>query len=256
MAKLDQKLTAAIQDWLNTPEKSRDIPAGAQMLLSLNRNMAMFNSAMRRPEKYAAKVAYELRKYLNIRLHGMAVSDVVELEKQVMPCVAETVAVPMADLVPQSPAETGGKIARGKRPDHDALPEEIRDLYTANVERRRRIDILFNELKAMHDAEPCDRFEKLHILDEIESAYRKAWARYDAYCPGEPEPMPEDEVKRRLSAARKTISKYRSVYEKSEGARRDAALEKVKAAAATVRELGGDFSDDTRFALKDMGIEL
>lgn len=257
MANIDQKLTAAIQEWLNTPQESRDMAAGAEMLLKLNRNMAMYNSAMRRPEKYGDKVAYELRKYLNIRLRGMAVSDVVDLERRVMPRVAETLAEPAPDTVlPVDAEHPEAKVARGRRADHDSLPAEIQSLYTDNLDRRRRIDLLFNEIKAMSHMQPCDRFEKLHMLDETESEYRKAWAAYDSYVAGEPVPVPDAEVKKRLSAARKTISKYRSVYEKSDGDRREAAVAKVRDAAMTVLQLGGDFSDETRFALKEMGVSL
>lgn len=255
MAKLDHKLTAAIQDWLNAPEKDRDVAAGAEMLLKLNRNFALFNSVVRNPEKYGAKIAYELRKYLRIRLHGMAVSDVVELEAAVMPkaeALINDIAIATDAELPQA------RVAVGKRPDHDSLPPEIRDIYEQNGMRYRKITLLFNELKAMGDAEPCDRFEKLKILEETEAEYRRQWARYDAYVPGmEDEEAADAERKKRLSAARKTLSKYRAAYEKaSDPEKRQAAVEKIKAAAATVKECGGEFADETRYALKEMGVEL
>lgn len=258
MAKLDQKLTQQIQDWLNTPEADRDIVAGAEMLLRLSRNMALYNSAVRHPQKFAPKVAYELRKYLNMRLNNMAVSDVVELEQKVMPRVAETLSVPVMETVISVDDEhPEGLVAKGKRPDHDSLPEEIREIFAINTERRKRIDLLFNELKAMSGAQPCDRYEKLHILDETEAAYRRDWERYDNYRPGEPEPMPDEEIKKRLSAARKKLSKYRGVYAKEQDEAKNAvALEKLTAAVNDIRELGGDISDDTRLALLDMGVKL
>ncbi len=57
------------------------------MMLQLNHNRALYNSAMQRPEKFAAKVEYELKKFLKIRLHDMSMAEVVELEQDVMPRV-------------------------------------------------------------------------------------------------------------------------------------------------------------------------
>lgn len=69
--------------------------------------------------------------------------------------------------------------------------------------------------------------------------------------------MPDEEIKKRLSAARKKLSKYRGVYAKEQDEAKNAvALEKLTAAVNDIRELGGDISDDTRLALLDMGVKL
>ena len=88
--KLDPKVTEAISDWLNTPADSRDVRAGAELLLTLNRNRAIYNAAVRRPAQLASKIEHELRKYLNIRLHDAAVSDLRRVESEVMPQVSMT----------------------------------------------------------------------------------------------------------------------------------------------------------------------
>ena len=77
---MDNKLTQQITDWLNTPRERRDIGAGAMMLLRLNNNRFLYANIMRRPEKFADKLEYELRKHLRIRLDNMTMADVVRLK--------------------------------------------------------------------------------------------------------------------------------------------------------------------------------
>lgn len=259
MTKLDPKFTLQISSWLETPEDKRDIVAGAELLLKLNRNMAMYNSAVRRPEKYAAKIAYELRKFLNIRQQNMSVSDVTVLEADVMPRIEAVVEdMPGEAVISTDDERPHAKVARGKRPDHDSLPEEIRDIYEQNGIRHRKMILLYNELKAMSDAQPCDRIERLKLLDEAERTYREGWQRYDSYVIGqEQEPDPAI-IAKRLAAARKTLSKYRKVVAASteDNDAREKAVAKIRSCVAVIKECGGDFSTDTVFALKEMGIEV
>lgn len=175
MTKLDKSLTNRLQQWLDTPPAERDLKEGATMMLQLNHNRALYNSAMQRPEKFAAKVEYELKKFLKIRLHDMSMAEVVELEQDVMPRVealinaSESIDEPVISTDEEKPE---GTVAKGKRADHATLPPEIQALWDDNGRRYHAISILFNELKAMSDLEPCDRFAKLQVLDKTEKAYR------------------------------------------------------------------------------------
>lgn len=179
MNKLDPALTRKIQEWLNTPAPERDIMAGATLYLQLSRNRALYNSVISKPQKYMPKLEYELRKFLRIRLDKMAVADIVRLESEVMPKAAETVEqlhhISTDDELPEA------TVARGRRFDHDSLPDGIKELWDSNAERHRRIVLLFNELKGMSEMAPCDRYEKLRILEELDRTYRSNLASYDAY---------------------------------------------------------------------------
>lgn len=167
-----------IQAWLDTPKAERDLNAGATMMFQLNHNRALYNSAMQRPARFADKVEYELKKFLKIRLADMSVAEVVELEKKVMPAVETIVNEPVIDSSDDKPEAT---VAKGKRADHDLLPPEIQKLWDDNGRRYRAMNLLFNELKAMSDLEPCDRFAKLQVLAKTEQAYREALAEYDGF---------------------------------------------------------------------------
>ncbi len=270
--KLDPKVTVAIQNWLNTPEENRDIHAGADLMLSLNHNHALYNSILRRPDKFIPKLVYELRKYLKIRLDNMTSADVVRMEKAVMPSVSHTLQeVPVISTDAELPE---GTIAKGRRADHDSLPAEIRELWDSNSERYRDIKVLFNELKAMSDMQPCDRYEKLVILDDLDKKYRENLERYDSFvlAPSSPmgdEPQPTDndaedvsgacnENEKTINNARKTLSKYRRLLSErdDDDPRRTVALEKIQSAVCAILACGAGVAPDTRDELTGFGIKF
>ena len=279
MAKFDPKVTQAIQDWLNTPAPSRDIMAGAELMLSLNRNRALYNSIIKHPAKYSAKLVYELKKFLRLRLDNMAVADVVRLEERIMPSVSATLAD--APVITTDDELPEGAVAKGRREDHDSLPAEIRDLWESNAARYQHIRLLFNELKAMHSAKPCDRYEKLVILEELDRTYRSNLEKYDSFvapAPGETDahdeepsqdpaleiPAEDDATdvvtnnEKTINNARKTLSKYRKKLSELEtdDPARAIALEKIQAAVSAILVCGAGVSDDTRDELMALGISF
>lgn len=270
--KLDPQITKDIQEWLNTPEKERDIKAGADLMLSLNRNRALYNSIIRRPDKFLPKLVYELRKYLRMRLDNMAVTDVIRMEAAVMPAAKQTLESPVVissdDEIPE------GAVARGRRADHDSLPAHIRDLWDSNADRYVRIRLFYNELKAMHDSQPCDRYEKLVMLDELDKKYRANLSEYDSYdvsnqarMSGQPSAAPASQApvaevsndnEKTLNNARKTLSKYRKVLAglPANDPRRQTALEKIQSAVSSIIACGAGVADDTRAELEALGISF
>lgn len=262
MNKLDPKVTADLQNWLNSTDK--DVATGANLVLTVTRNRALFNSFLRRPDKFMAKVEYELRKHLNIRLQGLTVAEVAHLEETVMPRVQETVDNPPVAIATDDEFPEG-KVVSGKRADHDQLPPEIQELWDSNGPRHAQITILFNELKAMADLQPCDRFEKLHMLDQAEQKYRENLAAYDAYELGQ-EPVQveaesvqvDPEVEKKLGAARKNLSKWRNAFNASgeDPEKKSRALNKIREYVNVIKELGGGFSEDTVNDLSGYGIKF
>ena len=70
----------------------------------------------------------------------------------------------------------------GKRADHDQLPDEIRDIWTANAERWKKIKELYNTLLGLRKA--CDRYEYLKQMKELWYSYKDQFNRYDDYVIG------------------------------------------------------------------------
>lgn len=229
---------ARIQEWLAQEQHTsdEDIVRGARMMLQCNRNQAMFNTIMRRPSRYVAKIRYELEKHLKYMSDGLTLDDVKSLDREVnailvpvikevesttdqleaaMNEVPEDSILPSPDPSPADPSKGEAIIARGKRGDHDQLPKEIQDLWPRNAERWKKIKQAFETCKSLTMA--CDRYEWLKILKETWYAYKADMAKYDAYVIGQDE-KPEDGEKaetvqlsaedhKAINAARPYISK-------------------------------------------------
>lgn len=256
--KLDPVITNKVQEWLNTPDPERDIKEGATLMLQLNRNRALYNSVMMRPDKFRAKLEYELKKYLLMRLDNMTASDVSSMEAEIMPRVQQTVAeAPVISTDAELPAAS---LARGKRPDHDSLPAHIRELWESNGQRHRNIVILFNELKAMADAQPCDRYEKLRLLDEADKKYRSNLQKYDDYVApvdaNASAPAQSADMVKAIGAARKAISKYKKIISSNpqDPAKIETAKSKIQAAVGVIKSAGAEFSEATVKELSPFGI--
>lgn len=188
---VDPKFTEQIARWLDSEHTSREqIMAGAQLLLSLNRDHGMFQRIMHRPERMLSFLEYKLRRFLQIRKDGQTIRDVVKLDNEITPhlqAVIESEPNPEedgAELLPvEQPAEKDGGnemyIRKGIRPDHDKLPDNIKAIWPANAERWKKIKEAFETCKSL--TEPCDRYEYLKVLKDTWYKYKQEMARYDDF---------------------------------------------------------------------------
>lgn len=238
----DPILTSQISDWLNASPKQRSLEDGALLLLRLNANRIMYQMILR--NRLAEKLEYELQKHLNIRLHGLTRAEVAKVEKQVMPRLKKELA--------------NGEEYRGRRADHDSLPDKVKALYERNGTRWRQMHRLFETLKTMRDAQPCDRHELVHQLIQLDDAYRTDWEKYDHWQPEDEEPEAEPEPTeagvREIIAARKAISYGRKkLASETDEEKRAALLIPVKNAVSVLRSANQTFREDTIAALKELG---
>lgn len=238
----DPILTSQISDWLNASPKQRSLEDGALLLLRLNANRIMYQQILR--NRLAEKLEYELQKHLNIRLHGLTRAEVAKVEKQVMPRLKKELA--------------NGEEYRGRRADHDSLPDKVKALYEKNGTRWRQMHRLFETLKTMRDAQPCDRHELVHQLVQLDDAYRADWEKYDHWAPEDEEPEAEPEPTeagvREIIAARKAISYGRKkLASETDEEKRAALLIPVKNAVSVLRSANQTFRPDTIDALKELG---
>lgn len=188
---IDPKFTERIARWLNSEHTTREqIEAGAQLLLSLNRDHSMYQRIMRRPEREVKFLEYKLRRFLQLRQDGQTIRDVIKLDNEITPhlqAVIESEPVPVeggAELLPvQQPSDTDYTenvvVRKGIRPDHDQLPYNIKAIWPANAERWKKIKEAFETCKQL--TEPCDRYEYLKVLKETWYRYKQEMARYDDY---------------------------------------------------------------------------
>lgn len=253
---MDNNLTLKIQEWLDTPVSERNVPAGAELLLKLNRNRILYHNIIHRGERMMGKLEYELKKYLRMRIDNKTVADVVRLEKEILPKVQKFV----EEEEPANKAEHAGK-----RVDHDELPPEIQALWDENFEQYAKVKALFEELKAMANMEPCDRYEKLKLLDEAESKYRKNLADYDAYRKSEDNQEDDSPFKTedpvelaiRINNSRKYVSsnkdKLAALIEKDQE-KAEALRAKMQERVDTIQSAGVAFTLDQQTELESLGI--
>lgn len=172
MKGIDKLLRARIEEWLaKESHTAEELAEGATLMLQCSRNVAMFNTVMRKPSHFEGKIAYELKKHLTYLQDDLNLDDVKELEQSVLPAVEKEV---------EETEKEGG--ARGKRADHGSLPQHIQDLWEKNAERYKKIKQAHETCKTLTAA--CDRYEYTKAIAELWTAYKKDFDTYDHYVAG------------------------------------------------------------------------
>lgn len=271
-----------MQAWLNAEKHDREsVARGAEMVLKLTRNMSMYQTIMRRPERFESKVRYELQKFLPMRLENMTTQDVKLLDAELTPQIAAAIeeqvkfeAEHKAKEDNDTEVPEGGYLpaASGIRPDHDGLPEDVRNIWAENKERWLKIKKLYNTLLTFE--QPCDRYEYLKQLKDLWYTYKSELGRYDGYvapsddaqAEGE-EPTPAD-IAKNIANARSYITKnvdrlaeLRRLSRESDDATKELdeynkLLAKVRARVTVLNDNNASIGDDLKTKLNEAGLSL
>lgn len=253
---MDEKITKQIQEWLDTPADERDIQQGANLMLKLNRNRVLYQNVLHKGVKMIAKVEYELKKYLRLRLDNMTTLDVIRLEKTAVPVIEK--------LIAEHGEKESAEFA-GKRTDHEELPQEIQALWDNNFELYAKIKNVFEELKARNSLQPCDRYELLKVLDEADKTYRSNLAAYDSYVVGQSAPIADGataddnpaELATKINNARKYISSNKeklTTLIAAEDEKVAQLREKMQERVDIILTAGVPFTADQQAELEKLGI--
>lgn len=269
---MDKAFTQEIADWLETPREERDVRKGAELLLRINGNRHIYQLAMIRPETAHNHVEADLKKFLQIRLDGHTMESVRQMDSELIPKV-QNIITTRQDESEDAPEETDDTAPthRGKRSDHNELPEEIRAIYERGGELFEKIKQIFTELQQMENAPACDRYEKLKVLKPLVKEYTDGWERYDNYNSDmsqeeaveavDEAPEPGNEVKR-VGAARKFISTHVAKLETLLQAETidEAEVEnerrQIAERMAFVAETGGSFKPDFAQRINALGVDI
>lgn len=269
---MDKAFTQDIADWLETPREERDVRKGAELLLRINGNRHIYQLAMIRPETAHDHVEADLKKFLRIRLDGHTMESVRQMDSELIPKV-QNIITTRQDESEDAPEETDDTASahRGKRSDHNELPEEIRAIYERGGELFEKIKQIFTELQQMENAPACDRYEKLKVLKPLVKEYTDGWERYDNYNSDmsqeeaveavDEAPEPGNEVKR-VSAARKFISTHVAKLETLLQAETidEAEVEnerrQIAERMAFIAETGGSFKPDFAQRINALGVDI
>jgi hypothetical protein len=269
---MDKAFTQDIADWLETPREERDVRKGAELLLRINGNRHIYQLAMIRPETAHDHVEADLKKFLRIRLDGHTMESVRQMDSELIPKV-QNIITTRQDESEDAPEETDDTAPahRGKRSDHNELPEEIRAIYERGGELFEKIKQIFTELQQMENAPACDRYEKLKVLKPLVKEYTDGWERYDNYNSDmsqeeaveavDEAPEPGNEVKR-VGAARKFISTHVAKLETLLQAETidEAEVEnerrQIAERMAFIAETGGSFKPDFAQRIHALGVDI
>ena len=269
---MDKAFTQDIADWLETPREERDVRKGAELLLRINGNRHIYQLAMIRPETAHDHVEADLKKFLRIRLDGHTMESVRQMDSELIPKV-QNIITTRQDESEDAPEETDDTAPthRGKRSDHNELPEEIRAIYERGGELFEKIKQIFTELQQMENAPACDRYEKLKVLKPLVKEYTDGWERYDNYNSDmsqeeaveavDEAPEPGNEAKR-VGAARKFISTHVAKLETLLQAETidEAEVEnerrQISERMAFIAETGGSFKPDFAQRIHALGVDI
>ena len=181
---IDKLFRARVEEWLSKKKHTEaELADGAMMVLQCNRNRAMYNTMMRKPSHYEEKMVYELKKQKILPVIGKAIADTEETADKAAAALGE---IPEDSFLP-APAlsseepykQTDAIVARGKRTDHDTLPETIRAIWDKNAERYKKMKQAHETCKTLTAA--CDRYEFTSAIAELWNAYKKDFDTYDHY---------------------------------------------------------------------------
>lgn len=189
---MDHELTKKIRAWLETPEEQRDLEEGALLVLRLSNNRIMYQGFQRNLKRSAKMIAYQLQKYYNFRVKDLTHQEVAEMAAEVKKIVEKDnlQAIPplakSSESVGESPSpELVAAIKKGKRVDHDTLPEDIQALYIENLNILQRMRNLHAKLELLSvENATCPDSERYPFLKELialDKQYHENWHTYDHF---------------------------------------------------------------------------
>ena len=198
---MDHNFTKQIGEWLNKPENERDYTVGALYLLKLSGNKILYTNIVANLDRRHDVIEYQLQKYYNFRVKELTHDEVEAMQKQVDAIVEEQ--------IPLAATTDDPKQHRGKRDDHEQLPDEIKALFVENLSLLQQMRELHLKLRSLSlENVTCPDSERYPFLKEIISLDKKLhsnWERYDHYIPTAPTATAE--AKHKAASRKKSTAK-------------------------------------------------
>ncbi len=182
---MNNVFNSKLQQWLD--DDNRTIEDGCMLLLQMENNQIHYRNLMQHPNK-AAVMKYllsELQKRLNIRLKNITHEEVAKMDEQVQVIVKKR----FSFQDNKTEGTTDEEFRKGKRADHDELPDEIQALYVENLDVLRRMREVHLKLRSISTSQvSCPDNERYPFLKELialDKKYHENWDAYDHYVAGE-----------------------------------------------------------------------
>lgn len=187
----NDSIKAALMEWHNTKDDDKDYRKGLDLLVraSGNRN---FLFSIHDPQSRKDFIDYNLTKYIKFVLADAQPQVMREMSDQVEKIVKENLSLS---------EEKDKADHRGRRDDHDDLPDNIKALYVENLDLLRRIRELHNSLRNLtiymnRNGVTCRDSERYPFLKEIIKLDKKMhenWRIYDTFVPGSEQEKKKDQ---------------------------------------------------------------
>lgn len=208
---MNEEFTKQVQDWLNTAADERDNAQGALLLLKLTGNQIMYRNLMANPKRNAQFIEYQLQKRLNFRLAKLTHEQVEQMQSQVDVIAAKRHLEPKQEI----PAN---EFRKGKRADHDTLPDEIQALYVENLgilQKMRELHLKLRNLSTEENpARDCDRYPFLKELIELDKRMHANWEQYDHFTGADGEAVMTADAREESKKAVRWINLAKGRYAK------------------------------------------
>lgn len=242
---------------IDLPKEEVNVEEAALLLLKMNRNKVLHKNIVRR--NLVDKVLHELNKIYSTHAQSHLLEKTAEMEVKVSSVLENN-----PELNDEHDVEE--KIEKGKRPDHDQLPEEIQAYYIENLNIFRRMRKTHEQLKLMADQRPCDRYPFLCELLDLDEELRGNWHYYDNYIIGTPIvtkvvddgkiPGNDTPDPKKVSAARKYLSENKKKLPDLTGDARTELLAKMQERYDYLANTGSGISDQQKEEYKAFGLNV
>lgn len=201
-----------VKNWLDQPENERNYFDGAMMMLQITGNKIQYANVIRNLDAKKGVVDYELERYVKNKVKAVESAQVQAMRDKV-------------SIIAHNRNLDGSKYAhenhRGKRADHDSLPDEVKALYTENLGllQSMREDHLQLRRLVLDESVTCLDAEQYPFLKDIiekDERLHKNWKEYDEYTGdnGSAEEQQLEDDKARSLKAFRLLSMYKGHYKK------------------------------------------
>ena len=160
-----------VKAYLEQNPEERNLAEGALLVLQLTNNRIMYQNFMRKPKVFASRIEYELKKKYQFYLQQLTHDEVKQMAAKVKTIAEEN------HLTAEEKEHEEFK--KGKRADHDELPEEIQALYAQNLsilQQMRRVHTQLQLLSVENSTCPdSERYPFLKELISLDKQYHANW---------------------------------------------------------------------------------
>ena len=176
---MNESFNLKLQEWVNN--EKRTVEDGCLLLLQLEGNRIHYDNLMRYPykDKLMKYLLSELSRRLKTRLVKVTHQQVTEMQDKVKAIESEHFSEEKKKEVEE--------FRKGKRADHDELPDKIQALYVENLSLLQRMREVHLQLRKMSDEKvscpDSERYPFLKEMIELDKKLHENWDVYDHYVP-------------------------------------------------------------------------